>query len=707
MSRIRRCLRTLAVAVGAAALTASSITPALARGGRRPAERPQLDRSGSLVRALEHTAAQRGRNLVGFETLRLMYRYAHESYGRGGPDRFDLAAATAWSRSGVEKRRVQALFAEKVLPFEARLRRTFVPEVGRLPFDASREQVMYAMSGSGDDLCLGEAAGNVCREVAGKVWDSKHPEPTLHSAYGHLVRNNTVHFEGIDADIECAADADCAPFAEGAMQARCGTGDDSYDLSVGDLEQVDGLEGVCVFGPQWHVAQNLRLQMRNMFDTDAQVVLLRVEEPDGTPTGAAGVEIMGNGQLVVPQIGGGDLTGAGLHHVVTQTQTWGGVAGEYLTLTGQAEFYHPNTIQALNWPDLVDLPLPEDLLPGLYEVRVVYRPAALLDTLNDQPSYDYFEPLLPDEEHVLTNPIRVRVSGQGDVEVPHRFEVVRAKVCEPQETEDDPRIDSLMLKVDLTADELNAALAAIELDGNPAVIKLIDNQAQGDDLEQYEVMNIGAQASFMLKPTDAVVAINEIWEYDGGEMPPSLAEGIEAAISATISIASLAVAEYGLAAVAEFCVEGWTCAVVVAVIVAAIITMELWEYFTTPEFLGRSMAVYSYDEIRLLTHASQLGLTVDDVQALHDGWPASNVLLPSLAETSGSVTLPDDWPESGTIEFTDRPRMDGQSACGLSENGGFVTGQYDEFRVIEALNETPWPDDSSTYVIHHQIKRFD
>lgn len=718
MTRIRRCLRSLAVAIGALALTTSTLTPAVARGMRRAAD-TRTDPAQTLVTALERAAEAHGRNLVSFETLRLLYRYAHQSYGRGGADHFDRAAAAAWTRARIDPRRVQRIFDEKILPFEERLRGTFVPEVARLPFDASRQQVMYAMSGSGDDLCLGEAAGNVCREVAGEIVDPKQPSPTLHSAYGHLVRNTPVHFDGVDADIACVTDADCAPFAEGALHGRCGTGDSSYDWTVGDLEGVDDTPDVCIFGPQWHGAQNLRLQGNNLFDTNAQVTLLRVEEPDGTLTGADTVGILSNGQLVVSAIGGGDLSGAGLLSVVEETATWGGVAAEYLTFTGQAEFYHPNAYQAANWHDLLDVPLPEDLLPGVYETRVVYRPGAFLDTLTDAPSEAYYTPLLPDTEYALTNPIRIRVSGQGEIEVPHRFEVVRTKVCEPQETYDDPRIDSLVYKIDfeangikldgsMTDDEVVGALDAIELGATPpGVLKLIDAQHSWDGTDEGDVLPIGESANLHLAPGQGIVAFTEIWEDDGDGVPPALSERVDEAIALTFSIASLAVAEYGLAAVAEFCTDGWTCAVVIAVVVVVIIVMELWEYFSAPEYLGLSTAVYTYDQIRLMTHASQLGLSVDDVQALHDNWPASQVLLPSLTPSSGSFELPENWPESGTVEFTDHPRMDGQAACGLVENGGFVPGEYNEFRALRAVNTSPAPDDTSLYVTHYRITRFD
>lgn len=711
-----------------------ALSTALSTGLPSPASAQRAEvrpaRSG-IAQGLTDLARAQGRSLFSYETLRLLYRYANRTYGRA-PDAYDQAFAAGWRRAGVSPDLARRMWADKISPYEVELRATFHPAVARLGFGAARRQVVMAMKANsdfGDEPCLGglpaygdeagPTAPDECREVAGTIWDFKHGVvPILHSAYRHEVRNEPVLVTDAELPVPCLTDLDCDEFSE-HLHARCGTGDESDDSGTGDLEGVDALPGMCLFGPQWEPGHFVRLQGRNVFDTNAEVALLRVADEEGAPKG----ETMLSddfGVLYVKDAAGVELAADSPEfRLVGDSQTWGGAAWNYLDITEQALLYHPDTFHTKSHPDLVDFMLPGDLPAGLYEVRLRWHPAALLDSIANPDAKALYASQMPSPlpPSALSNPIYVRVSGDEYDPVEYRYTFTDARVVEAQETYDDPVVNLKLIKLDLaeaglqsdqptTPDELLAqakSLAGKLQAGEdpPGLLSVLDaSVGPQDDLDEGDSFGLGATASVFLGPDQALIAFTEIWEDDGDGVPTWMSDTSAWLAAVTLQVAATSVKEFGFSEVMEFCTSEIWCAVVAAVVIVFIITVEVAEYFAAPEYLGMSMSLYPHQEALLLTRAHSMGLSPAAVRALHD---EGKVYLPSLAPFSGQFTYPAENANSGTVRFSTSTALDGESAWDVT--GGFLPGEAVEVKTMRSTNEDAWPDDTATYRVRSRLRR--
>jgi len=698
----------------------------------------------SFSKVLTDSTRSYGRTVHSYEMLRVLYRFGYSDYGEEGMDVFDRFMETGAEDIGLDRDRVVDFFEEDVLPYEGDVRRSFHPNVVDAAFNASTDEVYALMNRDNPftDCPTGSRRDDdeECREEAGPVRDFKDLDmrPLLHSGYNHVVRDTVVLPLGGLAGggdqllMPCGDNSDCDAFGEGGLTTTCAVDSPTYEWDLGDLESIGGEDGYCQFGPQWDAGTRLALQLEGMFDTDAQLVLLQLEDSDGVETGAEDIHILSTGQTIITKVGGGEFPDDSVLFTLEDTYTFGDTALEYLDLTEQKFFYHSdedytNGTNGLvtYWSDMLYADLPSDLPAGLYLVKVEYDPDVVLDKVSDDTAEAWLQQgLLPDTPTAYTNGILIRVTGSTINPIEYYAGIERAKIVEQQETADEePQVQGIIFKVDFnelgidvgeeaTLDEAMAKLEQLqqayeETGVIPGMLKIVNKDTGPlEDLDEGDIFDIGFGASTFLAPNTGLVVHSVTWEYDG-EKPPAL-DYINDFEMLAISITKLAVSYYGTQAVFEGAVEYCgtnpaICGGVVGAYLALKIGEYMWDYLETPEFLGSSHAYYPFEELRIMTHGEQMGLTVDTAQAIYDANPGSSNPFPSLIPNSEAATFGED-----NVKWSDTPRMDGQAAKGMSVNGGFKQAEYHEFRMLDAHGDTPWwtSDDDSLYVIQNSYRQY-
>ncbi len=685
-----------------------------------------------------------GRTVHSYEMLRVLYRFGYSDYGDEGMDVFDRFMETGAANSGLERDLVVDFFEEDVLPYEQEIRRAFHPNVVDASFNASTDEVYVLMNRENpfSECPTGSERDDdeECREEAGPVRDIKELDfrPLLHSGYNHVIRDTLVlPTEGLggggdELKVPCTDASDCAAFGDGGLTTTCAVDSPTYEWTEGDMESIGGEAGYCQFGPQWDAGTRLALQLEGLFDTDAQLVLLQIEDGEGVETGAEDVYILSTGQTIITKVGGGEFPDDSVLFTLEDTYTFGDTALEYLDLTEQKFFYHPdedytNGANGLvtYWSDMLYADLPADLPAGLYLVKVEYDPGVVLDQVSDDTAEFWLQQgFLPDTPTAYTNGILIRVTGSTINPIEYYAGIERAKIVEQQETADEePQVQGLIFKVDFnelginlgeeaTLDESMAKLESIyesyEQTGTvPGMLKLVhDDTGPLEDLDEGDIFDIGFGGTAFLSPNTGLVVHSVTWEYDGGEVPKlDLVNDLEMLL---VSITKLAVNYYGEKAVFEGAVEYCgsnpaICGGTVGVYLAWKIGEYVYDYLKDPEFLGNSHAYYPFEELRIMTHGEQMGLTVDTAQAIYDANPGSSNPFPSLIPNSEAATFGED-----NVKWSDTPRMDGQEAKGMEVNGGFKQAEYHEFRMLDAHGDTPWYtwDDDSLYVIQNTFRQY-
>jgi hypothetical protein len=518
----------------------------------------------------------------------------------------------------------------------------------------------------------------------------------------------------------------------------------------------------CVAPPAWTTTEGaagstIEIQGRSFIDTDMGAVLTRLTDLQGEPIAAEeflGAEIDSNSELHVAHNAGShpyleyQETHPDTLHVVADTFTWGtddlgdSIILDQIASSGEYTRYHTG-YQAEQYPDLVRFDLPANALPGVYELRLTYHVNAWLQALEahdvdpteaiallveecedhhmaqgqseaaaisqcdelDVPAGE----LLPGDPLALTNPIYVRVLP-GEPAVRYHFDVSQMNIAKPQEGEDDPFLSTVFMKFD--PNNPDAPLDCLDL------IEAADEVAEIGETEHCEVKAFATQgydsldpgapinlketfeAAFTVQPGEVVVVATDIWEQDGGPIPPDVL-----VLTHTINMAIHDALPSDMGGM------GWIGWIIGGVGTTVEGSLMLADLFNNPEFLGMSRGVYTFDALSLLTHTEQMGIDISDVRA----WQNSGAIeLPNLLNTGDSFSYEDsDFFGAGTTDnvgtvFTNElVFMDGElDDSDFESPEDVVWGRYTEFRSMGAVNNDALASpDASIYQLRVDINR--
>ncbi len=545
----------------------------------------------------------------------------------------------------------------------------------------------------------------------------------------------------------------------GHLASQAGVPQSLLDSLPAASDPLAGAVSVCGLAPSWSSPGGVEVTnvdtfrvyvaVDSMTDVNAGATLLRVADAEGRPLGPIATVRMPDGDLEV-------VFDNGQRQSAVDFQADGGAFAEIedtVTIGAQGasqpllEFLvdAPNEVERYLQPsqtavdDLWVVDLPEGLPAGVYELRADWHAQAYVDALYSDGSADEDSPLgvlydqcreawalagasaldgmcemynpttytgtLETDYTWLSNPVYIRiVDGQRPERV--RFEVPDFRLAEAQETYDDPTFQTVMMAIDTSApasiEACQEQLTEIAAGGKELELSdlveptdcLVRSFGKGpfDDLDEGKTYPLDFSATFDLGPDHEVVMITEMWEDDD--------DGATSA--ALLKTKTVVLAVKDLFESAESDDGGEEGDVDVGAVLDVVGT--LLQDFTSdilglkkPEYLGKTSASYSYDDVLYLTHAAQQGRSSADVLAAHT---SGDRPLPSLESHTFQATLA--ALDQGTVTVTDQPYLDGLGAFVI--HGDTVWGEHHQIRRVHAVNpDGTWGSDDSTYELHHAI----
>ena len=710
----------LALLVAALAVPQAFAGPRGPRGEDEPRDPREADRL-TIASKLEKVAKTHGRSAHAYEILRVLYRYGTQRYS-GDFTLGDRAVALAMRRADQSPRRVMRMFRSQILPIEDSIRNVMHPALAELSFDAEAREIKRAVQVWQKKQAEGECQEpanpmtpfglGVC-ETAGEFHNPKLGPllPTLHSAY-ESERPRPAALPGLPGPVRCVSDRDCRDHNDFA-HAHCGQGLTAADYTD-EPEVIGSRQDTCAYGAQWPSDSRIIVQGRGFFDVDAFALLVHLEDESGRPV-VNNVRQGSDGHVYL-DLPDGDVESAfeSAHaRLISAVHVSGGAAPGYLEATLQTETYHrPNDYHG--WSDLLSFQLPPNLLPGKYALRALSNAEVVLDVTRGTIWAAEPQQVIGEMDLHMSNAIDIRIMGDRMGPESVRYSIPRGQVSDTQETYDDISVGALIYKFtppEITPGatpedaqrELERMVATLEAGELPPNIEEVFNGTSGEieGIPDDSEFNIGRiVATTTINPDQALLAFTEIWEIDSGDAPEEFTSAVAGLTAVLIEVATLAIAEYGITAVAEGCVEAYSCIIAVAVVVALIIIEWLWNMLGEAEFLGLSTTLYPYDVVRMLTRAQENGITVPQVRARHDN---GTFVIPSLIRTTGSFDYGPDASNDGPVNYNVESVMDGEPSS-LVINGGFSPRRYDEVRKIRSVNTEAWPDDTATYRLNVRIE---
>lgn len=557
-----------------------------------------------------------------------------------------------------------------------------------------------------------------------------NPVPFLHSAYDALVRNRYVHNDD-GALVSCATDAQCAGYSD-EYHASCSKGLGAFKYqppattaamsnASSELERIGAAKGYCVYGAQFTPGQNVVLLGRSLADPIATVLLTRLRDANGTPTGL----LPGLANTSTPScktatgsVAAGPSNDSNCRLV--ETRIAADSAFNYVHSSGQSTYYFASPAGAAAYPDLSYFTLPANLPAGVYAVAMRYRPSSIIAASPPSQTAVVGARLrtalgvstLP--SYAATAPVLLRVTGDKQDCPYYTYSLKEIIPVVSEEVWDDPEIAYRVMHIhgselsdfvssNPTADGIAAAME------NPLAVgvqTIVSQKINFEGLDEGEVASAGGagQVSTRVCRGDVIAIMGDIWEDDGGKTPADAIYG--SAVSVALVVGALAAEGLLGTEPMSFEAVGLIASAAIAVLQAVLGAIQ---HAILPEFLGQTIAVYSQAESRLLTHATVAGLSVAKVRKL---LAAGTIELPSLTTTEGKLDYPTDW-EKADVVYTNTPRMNGEDTWRI-DGGFFHEGVYDEIHELvsnsrvdhaASIMETHYVDRlQARYKLHYRVE---
>lgn len=783
-------IKRLAVSVLVSCTLAASFSPAEAQ-----LRRPVASRAAQSVLSSELAAvrAQHGENIASFEILRHLYRYSANRYV-GGMDAADRMYADLLARRQITRAQLSRALDKTVGRTNAAIRRTLPRELQGVSYLASHAEVTRAyeafrarmipvttppravplMASSRRDPRLGPAVGETPSALDLKTAAKLGYDPVLHSAYGFdttTVLNRTAALADLPeiTPVACSTDADCRGFTDttvatnrvAGLHAHCATGASDYDFdpkestaadtstahlanvteeAIGDPWGTSGIPwnypGTCQYGPQYRAGTELVVNGRNFFDTWAGATLLRVADQNNAPLPYSSIRLVNGVPYAVPVsgVGGTPATNSSDYRFVANTQTDGKTANAYLTsLNLRTAFHDPGAPIASQFGDLWRIKLPNDLAPGLYQVKMLYTPAYLQQAFAASlpPQWIGWKFLsAANGGKGISNALYVRVNGDK------RVDYFQASVWDGQSVENqDPaggddevraRAGVYKLDMDTPCAELNTAdltpletaqLVAGTKIGNEmaanygiktgCILRVKEYEAGDDDVDDGDMFTIGGAAfgQFSIADNTQVgLVMWELYDDDGDGVPAWAKDTVDALMQIFVAGVKYGAEEYGAKETFNYCTQGagqW-CGWVAAAIIVAKIAVEIAEVITPAEWLGASTTVYSRDDLRYLTQAKLFGVPTPTMRTWHENalallTPARPIM--SLMEFGDqSIEGSNSCDGSSFTVFQETSRINGESFPAWSPASLSMPKRYVEVRTVHQTTDA-CVDEDSTYAV--------